>query len=99
MLTVFIEYKLDAGAREEGLLLLAGMADRMKSMGAREYRCWEGLDQQGLFVEAFDVDTVQQYEQIKEARLADHGFCSCVSGGAGKLNIWAFRPAQLSIKE
>ncbi|MGG1664307.1 hypothetical protein [Brevibacillus sp. NRS-1366] len=94
MLTVFIEYKLDPEKRTQGMLLLRDMAARMESMGARQYRTWEGLDQPGLFVEAFDVETAQQYEQIKEMRLADRDFCNCVSG-EGKLHVWAFRPAEL----
>lgn len=95
MLTVFIEYKVDAEKRSHALRLLASMGARMEAMGARQYRSWEGLDQPGLFVEAFDVETVVQYEQIKANRLADQDFCDCISGGAAKLHVWAFRPAEL----
>lgn len=95
MLTVFIEYKLDPAKRTEGLRLLADMEKRMTALGAREYRCWEGLDQPGLFVEAFEVAGVEQYEQIKEERLRDEPFCGCVAGGAAKLHVWAFRRALL----
>lgn len=94
MLTVFIEYKLDGNQRETGLSLLADMARRMEALGARQYRLWEGLDQPGLFVEAFEVANEQQYEQIKQVRLADRAFCDCVSGGAAKLHVWAFRPVE-----
>lgn len=95
MLTVFIEYRLDETKREKGLSLLADMAGRMVGMGAHRYRCFEGLDQTGLFVEAFDVETVGQYERIKEWRVADSDFCDCVPGGARKLNVWAFRSVDL----
>ncbi|MFF0829377.1 hypothetical protein ACFYU8_21840 [Brevibacillus sp. NPDC003359] len=95
MLTVFIEYKLDSEKRSHALRLLTSMAERMEAMGARQYRSMEGLDQPGLFVEAFDVETVQEYEEIKANRLADQDFCECVSGGAAKLHVWAFRPAEL----
>ncbi|WP_103109223.1 hypothetical protein [Brevibacillus reuszeri] len=94
MITVFIEYKLEPEKRTKGMLLLADMAARMEGMGAKQYRSWEGVDQPGLFVEAFDVETLEQYEQIKAVRLADRDFCNCVAG-AGKLNVWAFRAAEL----
>lgn len=93
MLTVFIEYKLDPAKRSEGIRLLSDMEARMTALGASQYRCWEGFDQPGLFVEAFDVEGVEQYERIKEARLGDKPFCDCVAGGASKLHIWAFRSA------
>ena len=93
MLTVFIEYKLQPEKREQALRLLASMASRLAAWGASEYRSYEGLDQPGLFVETFDVSTVHEYEQIKEHRLADQEFCDCITGGAAKLHVWAFRPA------
>ncbi|EJL47340.1 hypothetical protein BAG01nite_31090 [Brevibacillus agri] len=95
MLTVFIEYKLQSEKRDQALRLLASMAESMEALGARQYRCMEGLDQPGLFVEAFEVETVHEYEQIKAHRLADRAFCDCVAGGADKLHVWAFRPAAL----
>ncbi|ASJ52118.1 hypothetical protein BP422_00255 [Brevibacillus formosus] len=95
MLTVFIEYKLDTEKRSHALQLLTSMAERMEAMGAHQYRSMEGLDQPGLFVETFEVETVQVYEEIKANRLADQDFCDCISGGAAKLHVWAFRPAEL----
>ncbi|WP_249179025.1 hypothetical protein [Brevibacillus sp. NL20B1] len=98
VLTVFIEYKTDESKRDRCLELLASMAGRMEAMGARQYRHWEGLEQPGLFVEAFDVETVEQYERIKQWRRADQAFCECIAGGAAKLNIWAFCPIDLADK-
>lgn len=95
MLTVFVEYKLDATKRANALSLLASMSDKLTAMGATDYRCMEGLDQPGLFVEAFEVQAVDQYDQIKAWRLADEAFCECVAGGAAKLHVWAFRSAEL----
>lgn len=93
--TVFMEYKLDPAKRAAALSLLAGMSDKLTAMGAIGYRCMEGLDQPGLFVEAFEVQAVEQYEQIKAWRLADEAFCDCVAGGSAKVHVWAFRPAEL----
>lgn len=98
MLTVFIEYKLDAAKREKGLLLLAAMVNQLEQKGAKQHRFFEGLDQPGLFVETFDVDSARDYEQIKQWRLADADFCDCVLGGAAKLNVWAFCPVDLHIE-
>jgi hypothetical protein len=95
MITVFIEYKIDPARQEEGLRLLAGMEERMIALGASRYRCWEGCDQPGLYVEAFEVEDASQYERIKEERLRDESFCACVAGGAAKLHVWAFREARL----
>lgn len=91
MLTVFMEYKLEPQKREQALSQLATMPDRLAAMGAFGYRCMEGVDQPGLFVEAFEVPGLEQYEQIKAWRLADAAFCDCVTGGAAKLHVWAFR--------
>ncbi|MFD2369203.1 hypothetical protein ACFSO0_04300 [Brevibacillus sp. GCM10020057] len=91
MLTVFIEYRLDAAKRSAALAQLAGMADRLAALGATGYRCMEGIDQPGLFVESFAVSSAEQYEQIKAWRQADEAFCDCVAGGAAKLHVWAFR--------
>ncbi|MED1950436.1 hypothetical protein [Brevibacillus centrosporus] len=91
MLTVFIEYKLDPAKRQDALILLEGMAEKLSAMGAASYSCLEGIDQPGLFVEMFEVEEVEQYEKIKAWRLVDEAFCACVSGGAAKLNVWAFR--------
>jgi len=90
MLMMFMEYKLDSSKRSAALELLAGMADRLAALGASQYRCMEGIDQPGLFVEVFAVPTAEQYEQIKAWRLADAAFCACVDGGAAKLHAWAF---------
>ncbi|MED4782660.1 hypothetical protein [Brevibacillus choshinensis] len=95
MLTVFVEYKLDTAKRATALSLLADMSDKLTAMGATQYRCMEGIDQPGLFVEAFEVQAVEQYDQIKAWRLADEAFCDCVAGGAAKLHVWAFRSAVL----
>lgn len=95
MLTVFIEYKLDTEKRSHALQLLTSMAQRMEAMGAHQYRSMEGLDQPGLFVETFEVETVHVYEEIKANRLVDQDFCDCISGGAAKLHVWAFRPVEL----
>lgn len=95
MLTVFIEYKLDTEKRSRALQLLTSIAQRMEAMGAHQYRSMEGLDQPGLFVETFEVETVHVYEEIKANRLADQDFCDCISGGAAKLHVWAFRPVEL----
>lgn len=95
MITVFIEYKLEPDKRDEGIRLLAGMEKRMTALGASHYRCWEGVDQPGLFVEAFEVAGMHEYEQVKKSRLADQPFCNCVAGGAAKLHVWAFRNVSL----
>jgi len=95
MLTVFVEYKLDPAKQQEGLRLLAGMEERMTALGASGYRCWEGFDQLGLYVEAFEVQDERQYERIKEERLRDEAFCACVAGGKPKLHVWAFRQVRL----
>ncbi|HZG79623.1 MAG TPA: MFS transporter [Brevibacillus sp.] len=94
MITVFIEYKLISEKREEALALLAERESVSCRLGARQYRCLEGCDQPGLFVETFEVDSMEQYEQIKQTRLEDEAFCACIAGGANKLNIWAFAPVR-----
>lgn len=94
MMTVFIEYKLVPEKRKQALDLIAEIEARMTRQGARKFRCFEGYDQPDLIVETFDVDHVEQYEQIKQERLLDEAFCDCIAGGSRKLNIWAFCPVK-----
>ncbi|CAM3276830.1 MULTISPECIES: hypothetical protein [Brevibacillus] len=94
MMTVFIEYKLVPEKRKQALALIAEIEARMTEQGASQFRCFEGYDQPDLFVETFDVDHVEQYEQIKQDRLSDEAFCDCIAGGSSKLNIWAFCPVK-----
>jgi hypothetical protein len=94
VLTVFIEYKVDGQKRNRFLERLASMPDELEARGARQYRFLEGWDQPNLFVEMFEVDTVQQYQSIKAWRLNDEDFCGCVIGGAAKVHVWAFRSVE-----
>ncbi|USG64748.1 hypothetical protein NDK47_21880 [Brevibacillus ruminantium] len=96
MLTVFIEYKTVESKRDQFLRLLAAMPAKLEQKGARQYRCWEGWDQPGLFVEAFYVENIEQYETIKAWRQADQDFCACIQGGAAKMHVWAFQPVDLT---
>jgi hypothetical protein len=94
LLTIFIEYKIDGQKRDRFLALLASMPKELQARGARQYRCLEGWDQPNLFVETFEVDTVEEYQAIKNWRLCDEDFCSCVAGGAAKVHVWAFRAVE-----
>ncbi len=95
MLTVFIEYKVAEEKRREFLQRLSLMPQRLEALGAHGYRSYEGMDQPNLFVETFEVNTEEMYHQVKAWRLADQDFCACVSGGAAKVHVWAFRPVSL----
>lgn len=94
MVTVFMEYKLDEQKRADFGELMNSMADELKMRGAKNYRLLEGMDQPGLIVETFDVESAEAYQVIKAWRLADEDLCACIPGGAAKLHIWAFIPLQ-----
>ncbi|KGT72734.1 hypothetical protein MA20_48540 [Bradyrhizobium japonicum] len=92
MITVFIEYKLDERKRADFMNLIDSVEAQLAECGAKGYLLLEGMDQPGLVVETFQVETAEAYQAIREWRLADQTFCACIPGRAEKLHIWAFIP-------
>jgi hypothetical protein len=99
MITVFIEYKLADGKRNDYLDKIAAIKRETEARGGQGYRWYEGVEQPDLFVETFDVESMAQYEEIKAWRLADSSFAEHIAGGAAKLHIWAFRPLAAEVQE
>ncbi len=91
MFTVFIEYKIDPDKRQEFLREEANWERNVLMQGGRNFRFYEGVDQPNLFVEEFDVNTLEEYHSFKEQRRSNEQFLSFVAGGAAKVHIWAFR--------
>lgn len=96
MLLVFIEYKVKEEMRERFLAQMSRIRQRIAEMGGENFRFYEGLDQPHLFVESFEVSSVEQYQAIKEWRRQDEPFANCIVGGREKINVWAFQPVPLA---
>nr|WP_206529898.1 hypothetical protein [Brevibacillus sp. SYP-B805] len=87
------------GRRTQYAAQIAAIKRETEARGGRGYRWYEGVEQPNLFVETFDVDTLEQYEAIKAWRLGDAAFAENIAGGTAKLHIWAFRPLAAGIQE
>lgn len=92
---VFIEYKIQKKHYETYLNGISDLKKELAKRHAEHIQVYEGADQPYLFVEAFDVKRMEDYEKLKDERLNEeheiwkrlHRF---IEGGTGKLHIWAF---------
>ncbi|MGD8192005.1 hypothetical protein ACQCN2_18710 [Brevibacillus ginsengisoli] len=91
MVTVFIEYQIEPDKRNDFLRLQESWEEEVRIHGGLNFRFYEGVDQQYLFVEEFEVNTMEQYQQFKSRKTANESFSRCVKGGAAKIHIWAFQ--------
>ncbi|MFM1655280.1 hypothetical protein ACI7RC_24770 [Brevibacillus sp. B_LB10_24] len=99
MLTIFIEYKIADGKREEAIGVIAEMERQIQSRGGMNYRFFEGFDQPGLFVEMFEVADESAYRDIKQWRTAGGPLEDCIAGGSAKIHVWAFQPIEVKQQE
>ncbi|WP_019123833.1 hypothetical protein [Brevibacillus massiliensis] len=99
MLTIFIEYKIVDGKREEAIGGIAELERQTQSRGGMNYRCFEGFDQPGLFVEMFEVADESVYYDIKRWRTEGGPLDHCIAGGSAKIHVWAFQPAAAKQQE
>jgi hypothetical protein len=94
---VFSEYKV----KEEYLETFKALVPQIKRYyieiwGVQDCLMFEAVDQPCLFVEEFQVNSIEQYERIKHWRKTTEELLwlkvnECTSGGVEKTNIWAFK--------
>lgn len=96
MVKVFVEYKIKPDKREQYLHSVKEIQRRMEQGGASHFSLYEGSDQPDLFVEMFDVPSIEIYYLLKEERSMQPVIDDCIAGGAAKIHIWAFEPVALA---
>lgn len=92
MIKVFMEYRI----KEENIgsyqAAMREVKEYMIKQNVMNYHHFEGVDQPFIFVEMYDVETISEYERLKELRCEKEPFfAEFVSGGRGKIHMWAFR--------
>lgn len=65
---VFTEYKIKDEQRTSYLNVVSKLKRELEHLGAKDVFIFEGVDQEGLFVEEFKVEHIKMYEKIKHAR-------------------------------
>lgn len=91
MITVFIEYQIEPDKRMEFLLQQVIWEEEVRQLGGQHFRFYEGVDQPFLFVEEFEVQSMDEYRLCKERKKSNQPFSRCVKGGVDKIHIWAFQ--------
>ncbi|RKD21024.1 hypothetical protein BEP19_15190 [Ammoniphilus oxalaticus] len=91
MIKVFMEYKIKPEYRAAYEAIMPEVKEWMAQQKARNYQHFEGIHQPLLFVEMFDVESIEEYNRFKKLRCEEKTFfAECISGGAQKINMWAF---------
>ncbi|MEW9670639.1 hypothetical protein [Ammoniphilus sp. 3BR4] len=93
MFKIFIEYKISEKGIHEYLKTMKAVRERMiNEQSVVNYQHFEGTDQPLLFVEMFDVETLEEYERLKHLRCEkDPMIADWVQGGKDKIHMWAFK--------
>lgn len=92
MIKVFMEYKIKPERIEQYRAAMKRVGEWMEKQNAMNYKHYEAVDQTALFVEMFDVRSVEEYERLKRARREERTFFEdCVVGGKERIHMWAFK--------
>jgi hypothetical protein len=100
MIKVFVEYKIKEEMREQYLQEISNLSLAMEKIGATDFLVYEGVDQSNLFVEMFNVPSIEAYRKLKRKRSEEkagsgvfwQSINDCIDGGSEKLHMWAFIP-------
>ncbi len=94
-ITVFMEYKVKNECVQEYEKLMKEFARALSTYDANHFQWFQAADQEGLYVEMFDVPTLSHYHTLKKWRRSkEHSLFKKldehVVGGLEKVNCWAF---------
>ncbi|EIT84669.1 hypothetical protein A374_13295 [Fictibacillus macauensis ZFHKF-1] len=96
-ISVFIEYKIKEHVIEQYESQMERVLFEMKKAGITNLSWMKAYDQPFLYVESFDVSSIEAYKTIKAQRLQENHAVygelhSLIHGGVGKIHCWAFLP-------
>ncbi|UCZ54100.1 hypothetical protein LGQ02_04785 [Bacillus shivajii] len=92
---VFLEYKIKNEYKKEYEALIPKILKENQSYDAIDVDWFEAVDQNNLYVEMFEIPTMDHYYAVKKDREdKDHPIFGkldeCIDGGLKKLHCWAF---------
>lgn len=102
MYTIFIEYRVFSHAVSDFLKAHYSSVQKQASSLGKSYRFLKGTDQQDIFVEMLQLESLQSYElwkkqlQEEDSALPWHPILPYIIGGSAKFNMWAFKEPALS---
>lgn len=94
-ITVFMEYKVRPEYVQDYENVMKEFAQALPTYDANHFQWFKAADQEGLYVEMFDVPTLSHYHTLKKWRRSkEHSLFKkldeYVVGGLEKVNCWAF---------
>lgn len=101
MITIFIEYKVEQGVRNDYLLSMDLVQERLQAVGVQAYQFLEATDQENLYVETFQLDGEELYHRWKQEISAGEDttpwspIFPYIKGGKGRFNMWSFKPVPI----
>ncbi|SDH43282.1 hypothetical protein SAMN05192534_105142 [Alteribacillus persepolensis] len=95
-LQIFMEYKVKPEKESLYREVMAEIAAVLPTYEVSNFQWFSAFDQDGLFVEMFEVPTPSHYHTLKKWRTSkSHQVFSkldeCVKGGTEKIHCWAFQ--------
>ncbi|MFD2703864.1 hypothetical protein [Salibacterium lacus] len=92
---IFIEYKIAAGKEQRYRQLMEETVEALADFGASAFQWFEAVDQNGLYVEMFELESLSVYHTVKEARRSKNHpvfkkLDECLEGGLDNLHCWGF---------
>jgi hypothetical protein len=92
---VFAEYKIKDNDIQSYEKAMENVVQRLNEDGASNVQWYKSVDQNHLYVEMYEVDSLEDYTRIKELRKNPvektykdiHAF---IEGNVEKLHMWAF---------
>ncbi|MFB4165961.1 hypothetical protein ACE1TI_19715 [Alteribacillus sp. JSM 102045] len=95
-LQIFMEYKIKPEKEQKYNQIMEEIAEALPNYEAENFQWFSAADQQGLYVEMFEVPTLSHYHTLKKWRSSKehHIFGKldeCVEGGIKKIHCWAFQ--------
>ncbi|SFM03157.1 hypothetical protein [Salibacterium qingdaonense] len=92
---IFIEYKIAAGKEQRYRQLMEETAQALDALGASSFQWLEAVDQDRLYVEMFELESLSVYHTVKEARRSKNHpvfgkLDECLEGGLDHLHCWGF---------
>lgn len=103
MYTIFIEYKINPCLKQEYIAIHRQIQENIKqTSGVTHYSWKKAVDQDLLFVESIEVNSIELYHEWKRMLKADDSrfpwrpIMHTTVEGRQKFNIWAFEAVPLS---
>ncbi|SFP56921.1 hypothetical protein [Salibacterium halotolerans] len=101
---IFIEYKITAGKEQRYRQVMKEIVEALAAFGASSFQWFEAVDQDRLYVEMFELESLSVYHTVKEARRSKNHpvfnkLDECLEGGLDHLHCWGFESKNDELEE